>query len=62
MVVTTADGQEVEIFRDVSHVDGWDYTDGTQTKIQLFGPACALYKSAAQNQITIILGCETVVR
>jgi hypothetical protein len=62
VVIETADGQEIEVFRDEAHVDGWDYTDASQDKIQLFGPACELYKSAAQNRITIILGCETVVK
>lgn len=62
VVITTPDGEEVEIFRDEAHVDGWDYTDPSQSKVQLFGPACELYKSTAESQITIILGCETVVK
>lgn len=62
VVIQTADGQEIEVYRDEAHLDGWDYTDATQTKIQLFGPPCELYKSAAENRITIVLGCETVVK
>jgi len=62
VVIETTDGQQVEILRDPAHLDGWDYTDASQTKIQLFGPACELYKSQAQNQITIILGCETIIK
>jgi hypothetical protein len=61
VVIETPEGP-VEVYRDITHVDGWDYTDATQTKIQLFGPPCALYKSLSGNAITIILGCETVVK
>jgi hypothetical protein len=53
---------DVEILKDPSHQDGWDYTDGTQTKIQLYGPACNQYKDQKGNTITIILGCETVLK
>ena len=49
----------VDIYKDPTHQDGWDYTDGSQTKIQLFGPACELYKQQQGTQITIILGCPT---
>lgn len=61
VVIDTPDGP-VSIYRDPTHVDGWDYTDASQTKIQLFGPACALYQSLAGNTITIVLGCETVLK
>ena len=59
--IETANGT-VDVYKDVSHQDGWDYTDGTQTKIQLFGPACELYKGTPGNQVTIILGCPTVLK
>jgi hypothetical protein len=59
--VETPNG-DVEILKDPSHQDGWDYTDGTQTKIQLYGPACNDYKNQEGNTITIILGCETVLK
>lgn len=61
VVIETPDGP-VEVYRDPTHTDGWDYTDDTKTKIQLFGPACELYQSLSGNTITIILGCETVVK
>ncbi len=46
-----------EVLKDASHVDGWDYTDASQSKIQLFGPSCDTYKAAKGTTITIILGC-----
>ncbi len=61
IVIETPNGP-VQIYKDPSHQDGWDYTDPTQTKIQLFGPACDLYKAQTGNTITIILGCQTVLR
>lgn len=61
VVIDGPDGP-VEVYRDETHTDGWDYTDDTQTKIQLFGPACELYKSLTGDRITIVLGCNTVVK
>jgi hypothetical protein len=61
VVIETPDGP-VDVFRDTAHLDGWDYTDATQTKIQLFGPPCELYQSLAGNRVVIVLGCETIVK
>ena len=51
-----------EVLKDSSHVDGWDYTDASQSKIQLFGPACEVYKAAKGTTITIILGCQSKLK
>ncbi len=61
VTIDTPNGTE-KIYKDVSHQDGWDYTDSTQTKIQLFGPACELYKGTPGNTVSIILGCPTEVK
>ncbi len=61
VTIETANGT-VTIYKDPAHQDGWDYTDSTQTKIQLFGPACDLYKAQKGNSITIILGCESILK
>ncbi|MBW2458356.1 MAG: VWA domain-containing protein, partial [Deltaproteobacteria bacterium] len=61
IVIETPSGP-VQIYKDPTHQNGWDYTDPTMTKIQLFGPACDLYKEQTGNTITIILGCKTVLR
>jgi len=61
VVIETPEGP-VEIYKDPSHQDGWDYTDGSQTHIQLHGPACELYKQQKGNTISIVLGCESVLK
>jgi hypothetical protein len=61
VTIDTANGP-VDIYKDPTHQDGWDYTDDTQTKIQLYGPACELYKESQGNEITIILGCPTELK
>ncbi len=61
-IIIETSGGPVQIYRDPTHLDGWDYTDTTMTQIQLFGPACDLYKAQTGNTITIILGCKTVLR
>ena len=61
VTIETANGP-VEVYKDPSHQDGWDYTDASQSKIQLYGPACDMYKAEQGTTITIILGCETVIK
>lgn len=61
VTVETGNGPQ-EVLKDPSHVDGWDYADAEQSKIQLFGPACDAYKSTKGGSITIVLGCESKVK
>ncbi|MBM4375727.1 MAG: VWA domain-containing protein [Deltaproteobacteria bacterium] len=61
VTVETGNGPQ-EVLKDASHADGWDYTDASQKKIQLFGPACEVYKTSKGGSITIILGCESKVK
>src|SRR4029453_3050281 len=37
--------RHVQISRDGSHSNGWDYTDATMRAIQLYGPACDLVRT-----------------
>ncbi len=57
-----ANGMKSQLYKDPSHMDGWDYTDDTHTKVQLFGPACDKFKSEGDVQVSIILGCKTEVK
>ena len=43
----------VEIPRDPSGQDGWDYTDATPSMIQLYGPSCDAATATAGNGVTI---------
>ena len=45
--------------RDVTHMNGWDWTDAAYGEITLFGPACtdALASSAAVPEVTVM--CDT---
>jgi hypothetical protein len=61
VVVETANGK-LELKRDPSHQDGWDYTDESHTHIRLYGPACEAYKAEKGAKTTIVLGCKTVVK
>lgn len=61
VVVETSSGK-IDVYFDVSHMDGWDYTDATQSKVQLFGPACDAYKAEKGAKVDIILGCKTVTK
>lgn len=57
----TASGTTL-VYKDTSHQDGWDYTDSTHTKIRIYGPACAAYEAEKGAKVTIVLGCETIVK
>jgi hypothetical protein len=43
-------------------MDGWDYTDDTDTKIELFGPACDTIKSTATSKVQVLFGCMTMLK
>lgn len=52
-----------DTFRDESHADGWDYTDGTKTRIEVFGPLCEqIKKNPSTVTVKILLGCKTRVK
>lgn len=62
-VVLESAGAGSDVLRDESHTDGWDYTDGTKTKIELYGPKCDQVKaSPGKVAVQILLGCKTKVR
>jgi len=61
VVVETGNGPE-QLYKDPSHMDGWDYANAAQTQIILYGPACEAFKNGVGNQVSIILGCQTVVK
>lgn len=61
-VLIEAMGGDIEVYQDPDHMNGWDYTDGSQTKIQLFGSACEQFQETQGNKIVIVLGCTTVVK
>lgn len=44
-----------------AEADGWQY-NADKTKIVLCGPACDMVQSDPEGQISITLGCETVVK
>ncbi len=55
-------GMVTQLFKDPAHADGWDYTDSSQTKVELFGPSCEKFKNEQAAKVSIILGCETIVK
>ncbi|MEZ4315193.1 MAG: hypothetical protein R3F14_44830 [Polyangiaceae bacterium] len=55
-------GMKTQLAKDAAHADGWDYTDDSHTKVELFGPACEAFKAEKGAQVSIILGCKTVVK
>ena len=57
-----SNGMTTQLYKDADHQDGWDYTDGTQTKVELFGPACEKFKTEQAAKVSIVLGCKTVVK
>jgi hypothetical protein len=52
-----------DAYRDETHADGWDYTDGTKTRIEIHGPLCdQIKKNPSTVVVKIVLGCVTRVR
>ncbi len=46
------------IVRDVSHSNGWDYSDGMRS-IVLYGPACERLQTDSAGRVQILFGCPT---
>lgn len=49
------DGSEVP--RDPTKQNGWDYTDGTNTTIELYGAACDRLQDGEQHELTATFEC-----
>lgn len=60
--ITTSDGSTIDVYKDTSHQDGWDYGNLAQTQIVLYGPACEAFKNGEDTKIDIVLGCQTVTK
>ncbi len=48
------DGQEVPR----NHIEGWEYTDGTFTAIELHGSYCEMLKDGENHDLTATFACE----
>jgi len=46
--------------RDSMHADGWDYTDDSQTRIQVYGTWCSRVTSGT-NMVQVVYGCPGFV-
>lgn len=52
-----------DAYKDETHADGWDYTDGTKSRIEIHGPLCDKIKANPSTvKVSIALGCVTRVR
>lgn len=55
-------GDSQQLYMDPSHEDGWDYTDESHTRVEIFGPSCDTIKENTESSVTIALGCVTLVK
>lgn len=58
-VKTTAGEQKPK--KDTAHGDGWDFSDGGKS-ITLYGPICTAVKSDPKAEVTILVGCKTIIK
>ncbi len=62
-VTVEAGGKTTDLYQDSKHADGWDYTDGSKSRIEIHGPACEeIKKNAGSASVKILLGCVTRVK
>jgi hypothetical protein len=50
-------GDDVEINRDETHKDGYDYTDASMQSIEVFGPRCNKIMTGAIKDVTVTFRC-----
>jgi len=53
-------GDSVEITRDTTHANGYDYTDSTMNAIQVYGPLCDQILKAEIHDVTVAFTCIPV--
>lgn len=51
----------IDIYKDTDHADGWDYTDGSQSSVEVFGPTCEKLKNGELLTVKVLTGCKTKV-
>ena len=51
-------GDGVEIKRDETHTDGYDYTDASMQSIEVHGPLCAKIMSGEIKDVTVTFRCQ----
>ena len=56
-VIVEDEGTKTQIPRDTNHAEGWDYTDSSDTVIQLYGNACSNVTNGTYSNIEILEGC-----
>jgi hypothetical protein len=50
----------VDIPRDPSHLNGWDFFDATQTSVEVYGPACEALMAGPPHTVTIAFICGPI--
>jgi len=50
-------GDGSEITRDMTHTNGYDYTDATKNSIQVYGPLCDQIMTGAIHDVTVTFRC-----
>lgn len=61
-VVLEDNGVSTQLYKDTAHQDGWDYTDDTHTKVEIYGPSCDQFKASKGAKVSILLGCKTIAK
>jgi hypothetical protein len=50
-------GDGAPIPRDMTHTDGWDYTNDAHTAIQVYGPRCDMVTAGTIMNVTVTFRC-----
>ena len=56
-VIVEDEATKTQIPRDTTHAEGWDYTDASDTAIQLYGTACSNVTNGTYSNVQILEGC-----
>lgn len=55
------DGEQIGFDAMGTKQEGWSWVDQAQTTIELYGPACTLFKTSLRTNIIVEFGCEQIV-
>lgn len=60
VALTDQEGESVQISRDPTRANGWDYSDDS-SRIELHGDACTQARDAQGGRIDVLFGCPTIL-
>jgi hypothetical protein len=54
-------GEQIAFDAKATKRDGWNWVDAERTSVELYGDACASFKTSRRTRVVVEFGCEPMV-